>query len=84
MYAVGESRFDAVDQWWFDDRASLRGSLESSEYRRLVAASFDKLCEPKYLFSLAAEEHWIIGPEPRSQINVRTTMSKRNRQWQPQ
>lgn len=84
MYVVGESRFDAVDQWWFDDRASLRRAFESSEYRRLVAASFDEICEPKYLFSLAAEEHWIIGPEPRSHVNADTVSPRRNRQWQPQ
>jgi hypothetical protein len=64
-YVVGESRFDAVEQWWFDDVAALRDALDSSIYREQVDPDFDTFVESKYRFSLAAREHWVIGPGPR-------------------
>ncbi|WP_405018319.1 EthD domain-containing protein [Kitasatospora sp. NBC_00070] len=63
-YVFGEASFDSVEQLWFDDEQSLRAALSSPWFAELKAAQ-EGLVDPKYVFSLAATESWIIGPDPR-------------------
>jgi uncharacterized protein (TIGR02118 family) len=64
FYAVGDSRFDAVDMFWFDDVTALEIALRSQVFQNLKA-DHGNFVETKYLFALAVEEHWIIGPDAR-------------------
>jgi uncharacterized protein (TIGR02118 family) len=64
-YALGESRFDAIAQLWFDDTQALQQALDSPCYHDSVAPNWTLFTDPKYLLTLAATEHWIIGPEAR-------------------
>lgn len=66
FYAVGEARFDAVTQAWFDDTSALRSALESSAMRESVRPDEANFADPKYTFSVALKENWIIGPQPRA------------------
>lgn len=66
FYQVGESRFDAVSQLWFDDAQAAEAALQSSCYRERVRPDYMRFLDPKYIFHMAATEHWIIGPEQRS------------------
>jgi hypothetical protein len=65
LYEIGEARFDAVEQWWFDDVAALQAALESSAYLKNVSDRQARFVQRKYLFTMAAREHWIIGPKER-------------------
>jgi hypothetical protein len=65
FYDVGEARFDAVEQWWFDDLSSLQSALKSPAYVDRIQALDRSAVESKYLFIMAAREHWIIGPQER-------------------
>lgn len=60
-YVVGESNFDAVYMMWFDNMAALEEALNTAGYKNDLL----KFAEKKYIFHMAAEEHWIIGPELR-------------------
>ena len=64
FYTVGESRFDAVEMSWFDSVAALESALQSKSFQDLKA-DLANFVETKYLFALAMQEHWIIGPEAR-------------------
>lgn len=64
-YVFGEAAFDSVEQLWFDDVDALREALNSAYFRERVTAARDEITDPKYVFSLAVEENWIIGPEAR-------------------
>jgi EthD domain-containing protein len=59
-YVFGESRFDGVEQLWFDDLESLQGALRSPYHAEHVAPALAGLADPRYVFSLTAREHWII------------------------
>jgi hypothetical protein len=61
-YVFGESTFDSVEQWWFDDVAALRAALRSSYHIERVALERARITEPRYVFSLTTRENWIIGP----------------------
>ncbi|MFE0463965.1 EthD domain-containing protein [Kitasatospora sp. NPDC058965] len=63
-YVFGEAGFDSVEQFWFDDEAALTAALASPWFAELKAAQ-QGLVDPKYVFSLASTETWIIGPTPR-------------------
>lgn len=65
FYTIGESRFDAVAQLWFDDTQAIRQMVASPEYRESVRPDLDQFTDPKYVMTMAAREHWIIGPEAR-------------------
>jgi hypothetical protein len=65
FYVFGESSFDSVEQLWFDDTAALTAALASPQWRDRVAPARAELVDPKYVFSLAVQENWIIGPDPR-------------------
>ncbi len=59
-YVFGESTFDSVEQWWFDDVDALRSALRSSHYTERVAPERAGITEPRHVFSLTTREHWII------------------------
>ncbi|MER6622408.1 EthD domain-containing protein [Streptomyces sp. NPDC000931] len=64
-YVFGEAAFDSVEQLWFDDTEALRQALRSPHFTGRVKAARDEITDPKHVFSLAAKENWIIGPEAR-------------------
>ena len=64
-YIFGEARFDGVEQLWFENMETLASALNSTQFQRKVKSSLDTFVEPKYIFTLVTEEHWIIGPQPR-------------------
>ncbi|MFJ5776478.1 EthD domain-containing protein [Streptomyces sp. NPDC093094] len=64
-YTFGESSFDSVEQLWFDDVEALQQALASPYFTEQVKAARDEIVDPKYVFSLAVKENWIIGPEAR-------------------
>jgi len=64
-YEVGESRFDAVEQWWFDNITALQAALTSSVCLGTVTDRQNCFVQQRYLFTMAAREHWIIGPQER-------------------
>ncbi|MFO0957560.1 MAG: EthD domain-containing protein [Isosphaeraceae bacterium] len=64
LYAVGESRFDAVSMAWFDDVEALNSALASPLGLSLAEAE-SAFIETKYRFPMVAREHWIIGPDAR-------------------
>ena len=66
FYAVGESRFDAVSMFWFRSVGDLEAALASPLARDQLQADDARFLEQKYIFSFAAKEHWIIGPEARA------------------
>jgi hypothetical protein len=61
-YAFGEARFDGVEQLWFDDAESLRTALASEHFLERVLPARQALADDGQVFSLAATEHWVIGP----------------------
>lgn len=64
-YVIGESAcFDGAEIIWFDNVAALKAALASEQFQR-VKASWNNFVNPRYIFSLVAEEHWVIGPESR-------------------
>ena len=65
FYVFGEAGFDGVEQLWFDDVDALSKALDSPRFQEEVKASLDAFVDPRYVFSLAAREHWVIGPEAR-------------------
>lgn len=65
-YVLGEPRFDAVLQYCFDDRAGLERGTAAGEYIKAVK-DLEAFAEPRYLFQLWGQEHWIIGPDHRQE-----------------
>jgi len=61
-YVFGESSFDSVEQWWFDDVDALRAALGSPGFAARVAPARAAITDPRYVFSLTARENWIVGP----------------------
>lgn len=59
-YAVGESRFDSVEVFSFNNIDDLKTFIESSEYVFDIMPCLSGLIETKYLFSMVVEENWII------------------------
>ncbi|GAA3794783.1 EthD domain-containing protein [Streptomyces phyllanthi] len=64
-YVFGESAFDSVEQLWFDDVDALQQALRSPFLTEKVKAARDEIADPRYVFSVAVKENWIIGPDPR-------------------
>ena len=64
-YAMGESRFDAIAQLWFDDARAIEEVSQSPQFLNTVMPNLTLFTDPKYLMTMAANEHWIIGPEAR-------------------
>lgn len=64
-YAVGESVLDCVEQLWFDSvDATL--AAQSSVQQDMVRADYRLCAEERYIHTMLVQEHWIIGPQPRS------------------
>jgi uncharacterized protein (TIGR02118 family) len=64
-YVIGESAcFDGAEIIWFDSAEMLADSLASDQFRK-VRESWNNFVNPKYIFSITAEEHWVIGPDER-------------------
>jgi hypothetical protein len=61
-YVFGEASFDSVEQVWFDDLAAAQAALRSPYHAERVAPALAELADPRYVFSLTAQEHWITGP----------------------
>jgi hypothetical protein len=61
-YVFGESNFDSVEQWWFDDVSALRAALNSPYYTEKVAPARADIVDPRYVFSMTTAENWVIGP----------------------
>jgi hypothetical protein len=61
-YSVGESPLDAVFILWFDNVSAIEAMWTSVEYREIVAPGLAEFVDPKYRHTMAAAEHWIIGP----------------------
>lgn len=64
FYVVGEARFDSVEMLWFKDLQVIDQIKNSDAYKR-AEADLSQFVDPKYIFSMVASEHWIIGPEKR-------------------
>jgi hypothetical protein len=60
-YVFGEAPFDSIDQIWFDDPEDLAAALASESFRTRVSPEQFALSDPKYVFSLTAREHWVMG-----------------------
>lgn len=65
FYVFGEASFDGVELLWFDNVESLKRALDSQQFQENIRADLDNFVDPKYIFTMAAEERWIIGPENR-------------------
>ena len=64
-YAIGESRFDSVEQIWFDNLDALKKALASPQFKEKVRAGLDNLVDPNQIFTMTVRENWIIGPKAR-------------------
>ncbi|RKH41373.1 EthD domain-containing protein [Corallococcus sicarius] len=64
-YVFGEASFDSVEQLFFNDLDTLREALASPYFAQQVEPARAGIVDPKYVFSLASSERWIIGPEAR-------------------
>jgi hypothetical protein len=61
-YVFGESSFDSVEQWWFDSLDALGAALRSPQFTERVAPARAAITDPRHVFSLTAQENWVIGP----------------------
>jgi uncharacterized protein (TIGR02118 family) len=64
FYAIGEALLDCVSMLWFDSVTALETALHSTE-NAASAQDLPNFIEMKYAYTFVAQEHWIIGPEPR-------------------
>lgn len=65
MYASGEWLLDAVLLLWFDRVDAIGKALSSPAFTRNVGPDFENFAEARYLRCMVAQEHWVIGPDPR-------------------
>ncbi|MDQ3760436.1 MAG: EthD family reductase [Actinomycetota bacterium] len=64
-YTVGESVLDCVEQLWFDSVDAVLAA-QSSVQQDMVRADYRLFAEERYIHTMLVQEHWIIGPQPRS------------------
>lgn len=64
-YAIGEALLDCVSILWFDSVEALQAALDSPA-NQVAAQDLANFIEMKYTYTFVAQEHWIIGPEPRA------------------
>ena len=64
-YAIGEALLDSVSILWFDSTEALETALKS-QANECSAQDLPNFIEMKYAYTFVAQEHWIIGPEPRA------------------
>ena len=65
LYATGESRFDAVGHYWFENSAAFETAIADPLTRALILPSDGRLLVPRYVIPMLTSEHWVIGPQPR-------------------
>jgi len=65
LYAVGESRFDAVGHFWFESAAAFEAAIADPKVRALMLPDDGRLMVPRYVFPMLTSEHWVIGPQSR-------------------
>ena len=65
-YGVGEAVLDFAFHLWFDDLAALQATLASPEWTEDVVADLHTFVEPRYVHTMAAREHWVVGPQERT------------------
>lgn len=76
FYAVGEAALDCVEQLWFDSvDAAL--TAQRSIQQEIVNADYRLFCEERYIHTMMVQEHWIIGPEPRTRNGLAAASSAR-------
>ena len=63
-YGIGEAPLDAAFQLWFDSPDAEQEAERSTAFEVLVEDLLT-FAEPRYLHTMVAEQHWIIGPQPR-------------------
>ena len=63
-YGIGEAVLDCAYQLWFDDVDAMRAALATPEYKE-AEEDLRSFVEPRYIHKLAADEHWVIGPQAR-------------------
>jgi hypothetical protein len=61
-YVFGESSFDSVEQWWFDDVEALSAALDSPYFAERLVPARAEIADPRYVFSMTTRENWVIGP----------------------
>lgn len=64
-YAVGEAILDCVEQLWFESVDAALAAQRSLQ-QNIVNSNYRISTEERYIHRLLVQEHWIIGPEPRS------------------
>jgi uncharacterized protein (TIGR02118 family) len=64
-YAVGEAVLDCVEQLWFDSVDAALAAQRSVQ-QDIVRADYRLFAENRYIHTMLVQEHWIIGPQPRS------------------
>jgi uncharacterized protein (TIGR02118 family) len=64
-YAVGEAILDCVEQLWFDSVDAALTAQRSVQHD-MVRADYRLFAEERYVHTMLVQEHWIIGPQPRS------------------
>jgi uncharacterized protein (TIGR02118 family) len=65
-YGVGEAVLDFAFQLWFDDAAALETAMASLEWTHKVVPDLHTFVEARYVHTMAAREHWVLGPEERA------------------
>jgi hypothetical protein len=63
LYGLGEPRFDALEVLAFPDASVLSAALAGGLSETLAAGW--PFVDPRYLFTFAAQEHWVIRPGER-------------------
>lgn len=64
-YAGGETRFDGVTHLWFENKEALEGILLVPHCKDTFIPGAKAFVEQRYVFTMAVNEHWIIGPQAR-------------------
>jgi uncharacterized protein (TIGR02118 family) len=64
-YAIGEAVLDCVEQLWFDSVDAALAAQRSVQ-QDIVRADYRLFTEERYIHTMLVQEHWIIGPQPRS------------------
>lgn len=65
-YAAGEPRFDGITHLWFDDLGTMEEILTVEDCKEAFIPGAKAFVEPRYVFTMATREHWVIGPEQRA------------------
>jgi hypothetical protein len=64
LYGLGEPRFDAVEALSFRDAGTLATAVAQGTFAADLRRGWP-FADPRYLFTFAAQEHWVIRPGER-------------------